>query len=461
MTKKIFQIIGRLILSVLVDCRLNHFLSKLILKEIQEISAQGNISRVDRNNPVDPERISILVLSPKEYRGRDLLVLAQNSEVQILTLPDHWTTRLFYRFVSSKINMKNHIPTQLNPERGSSLAISIAKYRDFLGRLLPVFYSLLRVDCVLSAHHNFVTDANWGAVSESVGVPYIVLHREGEWFDKGHPVYDSTFDAMKKRMGGYKFEGSLVLFHNQLGRNSYADFGMIPLEKSAVIGALRMDELATSMLDADSDIPANDTRWSITLFPFFVAEKFPAYDVFQDFLITISTIARDNPSLKFLIKPKGPERQFNPWLKLANDTAIAHGINLADYPNLEIDYDIDAQKAIQQSSVVCGLNSTTILEAGAAGKPVIIPSYGSLLKPKCRNQLIAIPEYSVYDIVHSKEELRSKLLEKMEDPFVPVEIREKRRKVLEKYCGQLDGKIVDLFVEKVRECVSNKPPRAT
>ena len=44
--------------------------------------------------------------------------------------------------------------------------------------------------------------------------------------------------------------------------------------------------------------------------------------------------------------------------------------------NFKVDCLVDAQKLILRSDVICGFNSTTILEAGITDKPVIIPFLG-------------------------------------------------------------------------------------
>jgi len=66
------------------------------------------------------------------------------------------------------------------------------------------------------------------------------------------------------------------------------------------------------------------------------------------------------------------------WRKLVDKAFDEAGIDVRQLPNLIMDPNLDAQKLILESSVVCGINSTTILEAALAGKPVIVPYFKQL-----------------------------------------------------------------------------------
>lgn len=52
------------------------------------------------------------------------------------------------------------------------------EYRAFLRRFLPSLYARLKINGVVGAAIYYIQDYDWGVVSDEIGVPYIVLHRE-------------------------------------------------------------------------------------------------------------------------------------------------------------------------------------------------------------------------------------------------------------------------------------------
>ena len=116
--------------------------------------------------------ITILAINPDRFRDGELESLAR-SGFSVLLMPYQWQTRVFYAYKdrSSKEQFKN-------PPENSSIYIDRIRLRRYLSYLLKAIYLKKNINCVIGAGLFYNQDFDWGAVSTSIGTPYIVLHRE-------------------------------------------------------------------------------------------------------------------------------------------------------------------------------------------------------------------------------------------------------------------------------------------
>ena len=99
----------------------------------------------------------------------------------------------------------------------------------------------LKINCLLSADVRYISDIDLGLVSEKIGLPYIVLHRENLFACEN--IYNLVLERWKK---WGEFKGSKIIVHNEITKKLFMQSGFVPKKKEKKIevgGCLRMDSL--------------------------------------------------------------------------------------------------------------------------------------------------------------------------------------------------------------------------
>ena len=144
-------------------------------------------------------------------------------------------------------------------------------------------------------------------------------------------------------------------------------------------------------------------------------------------------IALDNPDIEIVVKSKGRRRDLN-------ETAALFGFETeAELPsNMHVVHGGDVLDLIAEASVVCGFNSTALLEAVAAGKPVVMPWFAEAEAPEVWPYLIDLRGISI--AAPSPESLRNELVKLAHQPRpVPAELDAEIRQTLAIWTGNDDG----------------------
>ena len=144
-------------------------------------------------------------------------------------------------------------------------------------------------------------------------------------------------------------------------------------------------------------------------------------------------VARDNPDIDIVVKSKGRRRDLN-------ETAGLFGFaSEAELPlNMKIVHGGDVLELIAEASVVCGFNSTALLEAAAAGKPVVMPWFAEAQAPEVLPYLIDLRGISI--AASSPEALQAELVKLAHQPRpIPDALDAETRQTLAVWTGNDDG----------------------
>jgi hypothetical protein len=385
-----------------------------------------------------------LALSPHRFR-RDLQVLANLDGIRLLAMPFHWQRRFLYSFHRRDIDVADvH-----SPQCGSPAEKARDAYRRFLKAFLPRFLERIAADAVIGANVRYVEDVDIGAVANELGTPYIVLHRENML------VPDGVFQFVTNRFRRLnKFQGHSIAVHNAVTAKSFVESGYACEQQVFPLGCLRMDEFYRRLQRPRR----KRARPLVTLFSFksylkgiFDGGYFP---VFRDSHGPIARLAEQHPEIDFVIKPK-PGMYKKPRFKKEMDEAFRlWGIDPSWLPpNLRIDATLDAHDLILESSVVLGLNSTTQLEAGAAGLPVIMPYFKDMRGVPAGANVKFTDHLELFDVPDTPEELMTLVLQRLRNPAVPAHIMNKRRALFSELVSTLDGGATTRYAELLRTVV--------
>src|SRR5262245_12859072 len=268
--------------------------ANMLARLVRLVAAQVQEIKCERQPSPGTKQISILALSPQEFR-HDLGVLAEQG-VRVLCMPFRWQERLLRSFYREAVTTPDiHLPAA-----GSHAKKAKDAYRKFLRTFLPKFYNRLGVDAVIGANVRYKEDLDIGAVSKQVGVPYIVFHRENLAITDG--VYNVVTERYRK-LG--RFQGSCIAVHNNIAARSFIETAYADAARVAQLGCLRMDNFLRRI-----QMPRSKrVRPLVTLFSFksfmrgiFGQEGY--FPVFRDSHGPIALLAARHPEIDFLIKPK-------------------------------------------------------------------------------------------------------------------------------------------------------------
>ena len=395
---------------------------------IKEIKAPVHIKGV--------EKITLLALNSTRFRN-DLEILSESGRFRMLKIPPIWQNRLLSIYWGPRPIEFNKC---YNPDKYGGASKLQKELRNFLRAFLPLLYKLLKVDCVIGATVHYVQDYDWGVISEEVGVPYIVLHRENLM---ASPKALETNRNRLKIMG--KFKGSHIIVQNEvILKDVFLQSSYIAPDRISAHGCLRMDKFVEKI--KESACRRKSPRKKAVLFSFHHGTGFgvtiPVWSkkketgfvkLFEHTHAGFAKAALENPGADFIIKAKWG----GDWPGRIRDAVEKNNMKLKNIPNLKIVHDINAHDLILESDVICGFGSTTLLEGAVASRPVIVPYFDEAVKPEYKDFILLKDDLDLFDVALNTVEFEGLIKKRLNDPKVSDECMSKRCKIFEKYISSM------------------------
>ena len=250
--------------------------------------------------------------------------------------------------------------------------------------------------------------------------------------------------------------------HNEIFRKTLIDAGYASPDQVSSLGAMRMDRLARVTMEKDKEPPRKQAV--LFSFPHRADGSLPDQQIVDQsgpfptnpylgwvrlFESTHTAFARAAialPNAQFIIKLKWEEG----WADRVQQALSSNGLSLADIPNLTIDFSSDPHDLIIGSQVICGFNSTTVLEAGVFDKTVIIPIFDEAVRPDYEKAVKYRDVHHLFDVVKSPGSLTDTVVRRLQSrKFTSRIILEERRRLFERLISPLDGKVSERYIELI------------
>ena len=327
-------------------------------------------------------------------------------------------------------------------------------YREFLVRWWRAFDPHRRIDAVLTGNFAYYAEREFAAALEELGVPFIVLHKENSWT----PVTQEFWGMIYRERRG-RFLGRRILVYSPIERDQQIGAGVVEPARIEVVGMPRLDVIHSwraanigvrnapivlfAHFAADVGMPilpipqrgisptpsAEGFGWN--------SEQFKLTRLCRDAHRAIVELAVACPEITVLIKSKGRQRD------LRDLPGLLGVSSLGELPgNLRVVHGGSPFELITQASVVCGFHSTLLLEALAAGRPVVVPWFAEALEPRIQRYVhdlgVAVSRAS------SKEDLIERLrkLALARTP-VPEHLPKPTLQLLHGWLGNEDGRAAE------------------
>lgn len=263
------------------------------------------------------------------------------------------------------------------------------RYRRFLSELWSHFSRYKRIDAVLTANYGYYNQREFAVALRQAGTSFIALHKENVKSPRRlkywHPIYKSRG----------QFGGSRILVYSDTERELQIASGVADADTVVVTGMPRLDRMHR-WRRACSYQPSSELH-QILFFAFWRREKLTALErispkrtrtesdeewsrlnwnqLCEGTYRAIIEFAQSRPDVRVVMKTKPQSIRLEEVFKMLGQSADALPSNFS------IVKGGDPIKLIAESRAVIGFNTTALLEALAAGKPVIVPDFAEAREP--------------------------------------------------------------------------------
>ncbi len=325
----------------------------------------------------------------------------------------------------------------------------ITRYRAFLATMWRVLNANLKVKCALSGNFSYFEERELAFVLEAEGVPFVVVHKECLKTPARIDEYEHLYRTNKG-----PFWGSSILVYNEMEKDLIVRTGVTQLDKVKVVGMPRLDRMHRSRLAG----PAAAARKSVVLVSFHKdLNSLPAVvvdadsdgedsdkvalptatppnleNVWDSVHAAMFELAQRHPEVDVIIKTKGNSRDHE-WLA---DLMARHGFG-DERANLKIVHGGELREHLLKATVICGLHSTGLLEALAAGKRVVIPMFEESADAANRHHFIDFGDTVIY--ASSKQDFVMRIERELQESAPGRPLPEATRALLDHWLGNSDG----------------------
>jgi len=247
------------------------------------------------------------------------------------------------------------------------------KYYQYVKKMFPILKKLIGFDALLYSNFCYIEGQGISRACKELKIPIIVLFKEGMVAPGSHKTW------AKKAHEGFKFTQTKLLTYSEEILNSLleAEIPGVSKEKSTAVGIPRMDHYFKHQ-DKSEKVK------QIVLFSAYFYDKLSFLvkdkkefkkitDRFDNFHKMVMGFAKNHPEIKVIIKTKVYDKFLKYVINIYEDN-FKEKIN-----NLTITNRINPVDLINDSQVVIGFGSTTLIEALAADKMIISFDFSDLI----------------------------------------------------------------------------------
>ena len=394
---------------------------------------------------------TVLVTDYERFRG-DIDIFSRHPEFQFLSITPTFLLHLLGTFVrepsqkewtesTHEIGVRGEFAAE---KPGTEIAKQREAYRGFLRKFLPVFLRRLGVDIVVNSDARYRREADFIRVASELGVPHICYYREALYMQPAH--FKHAVD--RHRLFG-PFFSRFIAVQNAVARQTFVEAKICPPENILIRGCPRMDNFIQRINNQETCQSASRSK-QVAFFscPRGAQLKDLSYFSFLEASLAVmrafARLAVEHPEIHFVIKMKdmhlkGPNNgQMGDYLGEIEQSAKRPFDSL---PNIEFCTErMAAQEIIFTSDVVCGMQSTTVLEAAIAEKPIILPHVKEVRdKDRADEVLMFRDYYHLFDVPDHEEDIDRLILARLENPTISECLMHERRRIFEEFVSPLTG----------------------
>ena len=390
-------------------------------------------------------RYTVWIL-PKDGFTQDVMSALDSAvDVEVLALPRLILREIFRAFLPNSIDDNNYASA------GSEFDHAKSSHKNFLRKLFKALSHFRKIDAIVTGNFGYRAERELATAMSELRIPFIALHKE----NLKTPGRVAFFERVYRERRG-AFTGHSILVYNQIEKDLQLRAGVADTTQIQIVGMPRLDRIHAWRRDnAGSTAPRQILFFlfsPLTGMPRIVRKGAKTGEVYledegveegdnsislnvlyTETCRTILDLARENPDIEVVVKTKGRQRDIV-------ESAGPFGAD-TDQPipsNLRIIHSGDVLPLIAKASVVCGFNSTALLESVAAGKPVVLPWFAEAKRADVEPYVIDLR--ALGDVARNPSELHDLLIKHARSPRpVPPKLGANASATLEHWTGNVDG----------------------
>ena len=315
----------------------------------ERVPAALMAARIARNcrvmyEPTRPDALNVLLFSVFRFT-QDIDVLSQTGDLRLIEAPIETLQVVNGFFRTAPVVTDPDGYAYYREENPEFLAEREAQ-RRFIVEVVQALMKRMRIDCVLipAVHYRFAF--NWAEAFDSLGVPFIALHKEFTVIDRRHiPERVETYLA-----DAFRFTGSWIFATNESARDLFTKGQVFDPERITITGLPRMDRL---FREDSAWRKRTSTRKQVTLFSFAHycgglgvtrprrSKYFSKHDdegfvaLFREVHAAFGELALAHPDAEFLIKPRDVAPYWIREIEQVLQSELGRGLD--DIPNCRIE----------------------------------------------------------------------------------------------------------------------------
>jgi hypothetical protein len=317
------------------------------------------------------------------------------------------------------------------------------KYRAFLTGMFRHALQTVPIDVVISGNFSYYAERELAAALAPLNVPHVILMKE----NLKTPGRQRYFEELYRERRG-PFLGDRILSYNEIEKSVQVRAGVASPDRVKVVGMPRLDDIHRWR---EQNVGLRPERKLILVFWFGKKtglpvrlrkeranipgdqERLPEFDHLSWAMLqrqvaeAISEVAKRRPDILIRIKAKNSR----------NDAAALLG-GPAMPSNIEITTTGRILDLVSEASVVTGFNSTTIFEAIAAGRPVVVPCFAEAVLDNYRPFVVDCGR--AVTNAGDKFDYMARLIELADaNSPIPADLAPDAREALQMWTGNPDG----------------------
>lgn len=458
---RLFIQIQWVVFYIMAKLRLARLSAFLFFKTLVPLSQRDN----------NLHRFRMLILSGASFKEDIMTSLGDDIQFELFSFQ---TIRKSFKamaraFLPSKINDMNYRSNESSTEKAKKV------YCEFLRCFWKNLQRFIKFDAVVSGNFGYFAERELANALEGLGTPFIVLHKENFKSPGRVEFYKEVY---RKRRGS--FGGRKILVYNEIERKVQIESGVVTPDRVIITGMPRLDRIHRwRKIEKKGQNAGIKVKNQVLIFSFGEKtglprglpreldhglqkldgekvhrleswekkyKKFGWWRLVENYHMAIIKAAHMAPSVKYVIKAKN----------IPPENAVMDNIlsEVGPIPkNLEVIKGGDALNYILESRLVCGFNTTGLIEAIAANKPVVVPMFDEAIDEMLQPYIVDMEDTVLY--AKSPKELTHLLTTAVSTEGLEStnnDLSEQRLKLIKRWTENVDGK----SGQRVRNAILNE-----
>lgn len=313
-------------------------------------------------------------------------------------------------------------------------------YKKYINEVFSFFKKFKNIKLIISFNLNYKAERIIQKLYKKINIKHIVLHKESLFSKEVLKLYKKKF----KKYG--LFAGDHICVYNDEFKKLLISSKVVNTNNITSIGIPRLDNFFQC-----KNIKSNQILFFLIrpLSGLDNIKNFTWHNLANEVLECVLNFAEKNPKLKFIFKVKIID---DPETIEQQNRIIRKGLK-----NCNIVYGGNPENLILSSKFIIAFNSTSIFEALAARKKVIIPCYKKYEKEIKKYTINSIKSKNIFSPKNNNE-----LIEKISDLNRSKKNKNKAitlcdKKLLMSYVGNSDGKSSERLLNIIENVTENLP----